>query len=84
MPAETLPGFPDGTRPCEVRRCRIAGFPVESGGDQAADHGKLWFAQLVPGVVMIPVRMEFGSEFGSFVAKLAELHGRGAARRFTE
>jgi hypothetical protein len=34
--------------------------------------------------VMVPVRMEFGSEFGTFTADLAELRGRGVDLRFTE
>jgi hypothetical protein len=84
LPAEALPGFPDRIRVCGMRRRRIAGFPIEQGGDQPSDEGKLWFARLVPGGVMIPVRMEFGSEFGRFVATLAELRSRWVERRFTE
>ena len=30
-----------------------------------------------PGDLMVPVRMEFASEFGTFTAELAELRGRG-------
>jgi Protein of unknown function (DUF3108) len=84
LPPEVLPGFPSETRVCQMRRRRIAGFPIDRGGDQAADQGKLVFARLVPGDVMIPVRMEFGSEFGLFIANLAELRGRGVELRLTE
>jgi hypothetical protein len=30
------------------------------------------------------VRVEFGSEFGTFAAKLTELRGRGVELKFTE
>jgi hypothetical protein len=33
---------------------------------------------------MVPVRMEFDSEFGTFTAELAELRGRGVHLRFKE
>jgi len=34
--------------------------------------------------VMIPVRMDFDSEFGTFTAELAELRGRGVYLRLPE
>ena len=34
--------------------------------------------------LMVPVRMEFASEFGSFTAELAELRDRGADLRLSE
>jgi hypothetical protein len=84
LPSEVLSGLRGESRVCQMRRRRIAGFPIERGGDQPTDQGKLWFAQLVPGDVMVPVRMEFGSEFGTFAAKLTELRGRGVELKFTE
>jgi hypothetical protein len=81
---EILPGFAGPTRVCRMSRRRIAGFPVERGGTTATDQGKLWFARPIPGDLMVPVRMEFGSEFGTFTADLAELRGRGVDLRFTE
>ena len=60
-----------------MSRRRIAGFPLDRGGNRPSDQGKLWFAHLLPGDLMIPVRMEFDSEFGTFTADLAELRGRG-------
>jgi hypothetical protein len=41
-------------------------------------------ARLVPGDLMIPVRMEFASEFGTFTAELAELRGRGVYPRLAD
>jgi hypothetical protein len=40
--------------------------------------------QAIPDDLMVPVRMEFGSEFGIFTAEFAELRGRGVDLRFTE
>jgi hypothetical protein len=84
LPSEALPGLSGTTQVCGMQRHRIAGFPIERSGDQPTDQGKLWLARLVPGEVLVPVRMEFGSEFGTFTAKLAELRGRGVELRFTE
>jgi Protein of unknown function (DUF3108) len=81
---ETLPGIAGAVQVCWMSRRRIAGFPAESGGNETADQGKLWFARLLPGDLMVPVRMEFASEFGSFTAELAEMRGRGADLRLSE
>jgi len=67
-----------------MSRRRIAGFPVERGGTTVTDQGKLWFARPIPGALMVPVRMEFGSEFDIFTAEFAELRGRGVDLRLTE
>lgn len=77
LASETLPSFAGATRVCRMTRRRIAGFPVDRGGNEATDQGKLWFAHLLPGDLMVPMRMEFDSEFGTFAADLAELRGRG-------
>jgi hypothetical protein len=81
---ETLPGFVGPMQACRMSRRRIAGLPVDRGGSGTTDQGKLWFARLIPGDLMIPVRMEFGSEFGTFTADLTELRGRGVDLHFTE
>jgi hypothetical protein len=81
---ETLPGFVGPMQACRMSRHRIAGFPVDRDGTGTTDQGKLWFARLIPGDLMVPVRMEFGSEFGTFTADLAELRGHGVDLHFTE
>jgi hypothetical protein len=48
------------------------------------DQGRLWFAHLLPGDLMVPLRMEFDSEWGTFTAELVELRGRGVELRFAE
>ena len=52
--------------------------------DLTTDQGKLWLARLAPADLMVPVRMEFASEFGTFTADLAELRGGGKYFRFLE
>ena len=47
-------------------------------------HGKVWYAHIAPGDQMVPVRMEFDTEYGVVRGYLAELHGRGVNLRFME
>jgi uncharacterized protein DUF3108 len=81
---EALPCFAGPTRVCRMARRKIAGFPIDEGGSEATDAGKLWFVRLLPGDLMVPVRMEFASEFGTLTAELAELRGRGVDLRLKE
>jgi hypothetical protein len=74
--------FTGETLVCRMRREAIAGFLDDSGRTEGAYEGKLWFARLVRGDLMIPVQMEFNTEFGVVTGILAELHGRGAHLRF--
>jgi len=83
-PAEGLPGFAGANQVCHLSRRRIAGFPADRGGSETTNRAKLWFARLMPGDLMVPVRMEFDSEFGTFTAELAELRGRGVHLRLAE
>ena len=39
--------------------------------------GRIWYAQVVAGDRMLPVRMEFDTPFGRVKGYLAELRGRG-------
>jgi hypothetical protein len=82
--AEALPRFAGATQLCRVLRRRAAGFPIERIGTETCNPGKLWFARLLPGDLMIPVRGEFNTEFGTFIAELAELRAAGAWMQFTE
>lgn len=82
--AESLPGFAGTVQVCRMSRLRIAGFPIDRGSSERTDQGKLWFARLLADELMVPVRMEFDSEFGTFTAELAELRGRGVHLRFKE
>ena len=50
----------------------------------AAQMRGTWLARLLPADLMVPVRMEFASEFGTFTADLVELRGGGQYFRFLE
>jgi hypothetical protein len=45
--------------------------------DEGAKQGTIWYARLIPGDLLVPVRMELDTQIGSVDAYLAELHGRG-------
>ncbi len=88
-PPDASPVTADGrsataTRVCHMRREAIAGFLDDSGRTEGAYEGTLWFARLVRGDMMIPVRMEFSTEFGTVTGDLAELRGRGVHLQFTK
>ena len=75
--------FSGSTIACNVAREDIPGFPT----DQAAGtykRGKLWYARVAGGSQMVPVRMEFETEFGTVEGYLAELRERGIDHRFMD
>ena len=76
--------FAGTTHVCRMRREAIAGFLDDSGLTEGAYEGKLWFARLLPGDLMILVQMEFSTEFGVVTGYLAELRGRGVHQLFTK
>ncbi len=45
--------------------------------DEGARGGTIWYARLVPGNLLVPVRMRMDTQFGVVEGFLAELHGRG-------
>jgi len=45
--------------------------------DEGAREGTIWYARLVPGDLLVPVRMEMDTQLGIVVGYLAELHGQG-------
>ena len=45
--------------------------------DEGAREGTIWYARLVPGDFMVPVRMEMDTQLGMVEGYLAELHGQG-------
>jgi hypothetical protein len=44
---------------------------------EGARQGIIWYAGLLPGDVLVPVRMTLETQIGSVDAFLAEVHGRG-------
>src|SRR6516165_6527400 len=88
-PAETL--SPDGpqrfagpTLACNIAREDVAGFPADDANGGTYRRGKIWYARLTGGGQMVPVRMEFDTEYGIVEGYLAELRGRGVDLRFMD
>jgi len=72
------------TKVCLMRRQAIAGFSDATGRSEGAYEGKLWYARLLPGDFMVPVQVEFSTEFGPVTGRLAELRGRGIHLQFSD
>jgi hypothetical protein len=75
--------FAGATIACRMQRQFMT---TESGPEQSegARQGTIWYARLVPGDVMVPVRMELETQIGSVTVYLAELHGRGVDLQLME
>lgn len=89
--AETLSpeggqNFAGQTRVCNVAREDLPDFPVNSSATEGTYRtGKIWYAHLSGGgSQMVPVRMEFDTEFGRVEGYLAELRGRGIDLHFLD
>jgi len=89
--SETLsPGggqhFAGQTRVCNVAREDVPDFPVNSGATEGTYRtGKIWYAHVSGGgSQMVPVRMDFDTEFGRVHGYLAELRGRGVDMQFMD
>jgi hypothetical protein len=77
--------FSGPTVACNIRREDIPGFP--GGGDANGGtykRGKIWYASLTGASQMVPVRMEFDTEYGTVEGYLAELRGHGVNLRFMD
>jgi len=60
---------------CRMTRHIRSAAEGEQG--EGAQQGKFWYAPLLPGDVVVPVRMQLETQIGTVDAYLAELHGRG-------
>jgi hypothetical protein len=60
---------------CKMAR-HVRSAPEGEQGE-GARQGTLWYAPLLPGDVVVPVRMQLETQIGTVDAYLAELHGRG-------
>ncbi len=70
---------------CNVTREDVAGFPgSQDQAEGSYQRGRVWYARLVPGGHMVPVRIEYDTEFGIVTGYLAELRSPGIDRRFME
>jgi hypothetical protein len=75
-------GFSGAARICRFEREAVAGFTDDDGAAEGISHGKLWYARLLGGQMVFPVRMELSSEFGSMIGLPAELRAPGEVLRF--
>lgn len=66
-----------------TRRSLGKGIP-ESERDEGARSGTIWYARLVPGDLLVPVRMRLETQLGTVHGYLAELHGSGVNRALME
>ncbi len=69
--------FAGATHACHMKRTEIAGFPADPKASEGARKGTIWYARLMPGDLLVPVRMELETEVGPVTGYLAELRGRG-------
>ena len=77
--------FAGRTLVCNIHREDVVGFP----GDQDANggtykRGKIWYARLAGEDQMVPVRMEFDTEYGAVSGYLTELRHRGVNLSFKD
>jgi hypothetical protein len=75
LPADGHQNFAGSAQLCQVVREEIVANPNKN--EDTYRRGRIWYAQLVAGDRMIPVRMEFDTAFGGVKGYLAELRGRG-------
>jgi hypothetical protein len=71
-------GYQNFAGPSEI--CKVAREDIVVNPDRNEDtykQGRIWYAQVIAGDRMLPVRMEFDTAFGSVKGYLAELRGRG-------
>jgi hypothetical protein len=67
--------------------CRMASHnrgPADPEQSEGARKGTFWYAPLLAGDAVVPVRMQLETQIGTVDAYLAELHGRGVDLRLME
>lgn len=77
LSADGYQKFTGPTQVCAVEREDIVVNPDRN--EDTYRRGKIWYARLIPGDRLVPVRMEFDTAFGTVKGYLAELRGRGVA-----
>lgn len=76
LSADGYQAFAGPSKVCQAVREDIIANPERN--EDTYTSGRIWYAQVVPGDRMMPVRMEFDTAFGAVKGYLAELRGRGA------
>ena len=75
LAADGYQNFTGPTLLCQVIREEILRVPGQF--EDTYQRGKVWYAHLAAADLMLPVRMEFETAFGSVTGYLAELRGHG-------
>ena len=73
LSADGYQNFAGPTQLCQIIREEIR--PQSGQGEDTYQRGKVWYARLAAGDLMLPVRMEFETAFGTVRGYLAELRG---------
>src|SRR6516162_9079845 len=77
--------FAGPTLACNINREDVAGFPANQDANGGTyKQGKIWYTRLAGGNQMVPVRMQFDTEYGRVEVYLAELRRAGVDLRFTD
>src|SRR5271165_788573 len=77
-------GYQNFAGPAQL--CQIIREEIRRNSGQGGDtyqRGKVWYARLAAGDLMLPVRMEFETAFGAVRGYLAELRGHGVHLHLT-
>lgn len=84
-PRGPVKSFAGPTHVCVAVRKDVPGFVANTDQSEGTYRsGRVWYARLGPQGRMIPVQMEFDTEFGIVRGYLAEVKGHGIDRRFME
>ena len=81
LAADGNQNFAGPTQLCQVVREEVLRNPGQ--GEDTYQQGKVWYAPLASGDLMLPVRMEFETAFGTVRGYLAELQGHGVHLHLT-
>jgi len=73
--------YSGNAKACKMTRENAAG-ETDKDKVEMPQRGTMWYARLMPGDLMLPVKVELVTEVGSVTGHLAELHGRGADLKF--
>jgi hypothetical protein len=68
---------------CHMERRDVPGI-AQPEREEGARQGTIWYARLLPGDAMVPVRMQMEAQIGVVEGYLAELHGRGVDLKLME
>jgi hypothetical protein len=76
LSADGYQKFAGPSQVCQVVREDIVANPDRN--EETYKRGRIWYARVIEGDRLMPVRMEFDTAFGGVKGYLAELRGRGA------